>query len=83
MITLTKLAVLQLLRYEFLANVELQWISLCALVFLLSVCYFIQCMTDTDDVALWELQVVVLLILHLRFCKKYICVFVAGFFALS
>ena len=28
---------------------------------------FILCMTDTDDVALLELQVAVLLILHLRF----------------
>jgi len=39
-------------------------------VFLLSVCYvfFILSMTDTDDVALLELQVAVLLILHLRFC---------------
>ena len=35
-------------------------------------------MTDTDDVALSELQVAVLLILHLRFCL-YICVFVAVF----
>ena len=29
---------------------------------------FILCMTDTDDVALSELQIAVLLILHLRFC---------------
>jgi len=36
-------------------------------------------MTDTDDVALLELQVAVLLILHLRFCLKYIYVFVAVF----
>jgi len=35
-------------------------------VFLLRV--FILYMTDTDDVALLELQVAVLLILHLRFC---------------
>ena len=27
-----------------------------------------KCMTDTDDVALSDLQVAVLLILHLRFC---------------
>ena len=30
--------------------------------------FFILCMTDTDDVALLELQVAVLLILYLRFC---------------
>ena len=33
----------------------------------------------TDDVALLELQVAVLLIPHLRFCWKYICVFVTVF----
>jgi len=38
-------------------------------------------MTDTDDVALSELQVAVLLISHLRFCWKHICVFVAVFCA--
>jgi len=38
-------------------------------------------MTDTDDVELSELQVAVLLILHLRFCWKHICVFVAVFCA--
>jgi len=36
-------------------------------------------MTGIDDVALLELQVAVLLILHMRFCWKYICVFVAVF----
>ena len=40
---------------------------------------FILCMTDTDDVALLELQVAVLLISRLRFCGKFICVFVAVF----
>jgi len=38
-------------------------------------------MTDTDYVALLELQVAVLLIPHLRICWKYICVFVAVFCA--
>jgi len=38
-------------------------------------------MTDGDDVALLELQVAILLILHSRFCWKYICVFVAVFCA--
>jgi len=36
-------------------------------------------MTDTDHVAFLELQVAVLSILHWRFCRKYICVFVAVF----
>jgi len=36
-------------------------------------------MTDTNDGALLQLQVAVLLILHLHFCWKYICVFVAVF----
>ena len=40
---------------------------------------FILCMTDIDDVALLELQVAVLLISRLRFCGKFICVFVAVF----
>ena len=60
MITLTKLAVLQLLR------LRVSWkrraaldIALRLSVFLLSVCYFIPCMTDTDDVALLEMQVAV------------------------
>ena len=30
--------------------------------------YLVLCMTDTDDVALLELQVALLLILHLGFC---------------
>ena len=30
--------------------------------------YLVLCMTDTGDVALLELQVAVLLVLHLRFC---------------
>jgi len=30
--------------------------------------YLVLCMTDTDYVALLELQVALLLILHLRFC---------------
>ena len=40
-------------------------------------------MTNTDEVALSELglQVAVSLILRLRFCGKYICVFVAVFCA--
>ena len=37
--------------------------------------------TDTDTAALIEIRVAVLLILHLRFCWKYICVFMAVFCA--
>ena len=44
-------------------------------------CAFILCMNATDHVALLELQVAVLLTLHLCFCWKYICAFVAVFCA--
>jgi len=43
--------------------------------------YSVYDLTDTDNVALLELQVAALLILHLRFCWKYICVFVSFFCA--
>ena len=41
------------------------------------------CKRNDENVALLKLQVAVLLILHLRFCYKYICVFMAILFALS
>jgi len=85
MITMTKLAILQLLHNEFFANVQVQlretypsvrprsfglYYSPLLLHQIMSrdVVNCRAAMIDNDDVALLELQVAVLLILHLRFC---------------